>query len=280
MTHITLPDDLPVPHSAEVQLYRYRVSSDVIRNRIVLTHNVISFLRHGEKEFVGGEYLRVTSDQFVAMKAGRCLMTEYAAAHNGRYESMLLFFSAHTATRLLADLDLTPAHQHDRSSHAFDYDPYLLGFAESLDTLSSLTVAERTRARMLEAKLRELVLYLTERDGPAAVYSALAPVREPLYRLIDVVESNRLVKLSLSDLAFLCHMSISTFKRAFRQHYQDTPIRWFQRQRLAHAALQLKSGRHRPIDVFEEAGYHTLSNFVHAFKKEYGTTPKRYQQTP
>ncbi|MEM6645353.1 MAG: helix-turn-helix domain-containing protein, partial [Bacteroidota bacterium] len=77
---------------------------------------------------------------------------------------------------------------------------------------------------------------------------------------------------------FLSHMSVSTFKRAFQQHYQDTPIRWFQRQRLAHAALRLRAGTHRPIDVFEEAGYQTFSNFVHAFKKAYGITPKRYQQ--
>ncbi|MEM6648332.1 MAG: hypothetical protein AAF730_18975, partial [Bacteroidota bacterium] len=208
MDHTTLPDDLPLRHHAsEVQLYRYRISSDVIRNRIVLTHNVISFLRHGEKEFVGGEHLTVAPDQFVAMKAGRCLMTEYTAAGQGQYESLLLFFSAETASRLLADVDLPVPNQRDQSSYAFDYDPYIRGVVDSLDTLFALAMPDAALARMLEAKLRVLVIYLAERDGPAAVYQALAPIREPHHHMIDVVERHRLVKLSLSDLAFLSHMS-------------------------------------------------------------------------
>ena len=72
-------------------------------------------------------------------------------------------------------------------------------------------------------------------------------------------------------------MSVSTFKREFFKQYQTTPIKWFHEKRLEHIALLLRTKQTRPIDLYEAAGYENFSNFIQAFKKRYGVTPKQYQ---
>lgn len=96
---------------------------------------------------------------------------------------------------------------------------------------------------------------------------------------MNVIENNKLNKLTLPELAFLSNMSLSTFKREFTKHYHIPPIKWFQEKRLAHAAFLLSTQQKRPKEIYTEAGYETLSNFVQAFKKQYGTTPRQFQLT-
>ena len=96
--------------------------------------------------------------------------------------------------------------------------------------------------------------------------------------MIHVVESNSLNKLSLSELAFLSNKSVSTFKRSFEKHFGTSPIKWFQQKRLEHAAYLLGIKGQRASDVYLDAGYENLSNFIQAFKTKYGVTPKQYQE--
>ena len=96
---------------------------------------------------------------------------------------------------------------------------------------------------------------------------------------LNVIENNTLNKLTLKELAFLCNMSISTFKRIFEKKFKESPIKWFQDKRLEHSAYLLKNNSKRASDIYEEIGYENLSNFIHAFKLKFGVTPKQYQQS-
>ena len=121
------------------------------------------------------------------------------------------------------------------------------------------------------------MLYLTYQNGTVFLNSIVRHIDDKVSRLTNIVENNRFKKLSLEELAFLCSMSVSTFKREFSKLYQSTPMKWFNQQRLDHIAILLSTQNKRPIDLFEAAGYETFSNFVQAFKKRFGVTPKQYQ---
>ena len=95
-------------------------------------------------------------------------------------------------------------------------------------------------------------------------------------RFVQTVEANKLTKLSVGELAFLAGMSVSSFKRAFEKEYATSPSKWFQQQRLQHAAFRIQREHLRATEVFEDAGYENLSSFVQAFKQQFGQTPKQY----
>ena len=90
----------------------------------------------------------------------------------------------------------------------------------------------------------------------------------------NVVESNVHSNLKLEEIAFLCNMSLSTFKRHFIVEYNEAPGKWLQDKRLQRAKEILKEGQLKASDIYLDMGYNNLSNFSIAFKNKFGKSPK------
>lgn len=78
--------------------------------------------------------------------------------------------------------------------------------------------------------------------------------------------------VSVEELAFLNNMSLSAFKRAFRQHFGSSPGKWLMHYRLEQAHSQLSQGK-SPSEVWPNAGYQDHSSFSKAFRRTFGYSP-------
>ena len=274
-----LPNDLPIDSSDSIQVYDYKTPQDIQKIKIQLSKNTISFLKTGNKEVIGeGKRVKIDHQHFLLMDSGNCLMTEKVSQANNVYQSVLLFFSDETAIDFLEKHQLYDAvsDREKKSFYTFSYDSFILQFVKSLESIVLLPRA--ARQPLLKTKFEEIMLYLTYQNGASFLNAIVRNKDDKASRLMTIVDNNKLNRLSLEELAFLCSMSISTFKREFFKQYQTTPMKWFNEQRLNHIALLLKTRHKRPIDLYEEAGYENFSNFVQAFKKQFGLTPKQYQR--
>ena len=92
-----------------------------------------------------------------------------------------------------------------------------------------------------------------------------------------VVENNISSNLTVEELAFLCHLSPSTFKRNFARIYHTTPINWFLEQRMKMAAGMLRLQKEKPSEIFYRLGYENHSSFTKAFRKFYGVSPSEFE---
>ncbi|MEL6140342.1 MAG: AraC family transcriptional regulator [Bacteroidota bacterium] len=272
-----LPQDLGIKIAAAIQGFLYTNDHHFVRSKISLAKNTISFLRAGTKEVIGdGQAVKINNDQFILMKSGNCLMTEKASETDTIYRSTLLFFSDELVIDFLERNHLYTNEKSNRHSfYVFKYDYFLGHFAESIENILKLPTP--TQEKILRAKFEELMLYLCHLYGASFLNTLIQRVDDTAQRLINIVEHNKYNKLSLPELSFLANMSLSTFKREFFKQYHTTPIKWFSEKRLEHVALLLRAHKKRPIDLYEEAGYENFSNFVQAFKKKFGVTPKQYQ---
>jgi len=93
----------------------------------------------------------------------------------------------------------------------------------------------------------------------------------------QVVTANTYNFISLEELAFLCYMTLSTFKRRFASLYGTSPKKWFQEKRMEKAAKMLRNSNLNLTEIHLELGYENLSSFIQSFKQVYGTTPKQYR---
>lgn len=272
-----LPNDLKIDLSNNLQLFNYRNTQDILKTKINLSKNTISFLRTGTKEVIGDDKTaQINPEQFVIMKSGNCLMTEKISNSNKIYKSILFFFSTEEALTLLEKHKLyANDFKEKKSFYIFNYDDFIQHFVESLENILKLPKA--TQSKLLKAKFEEIMLYLIYQQGPAFLNAIVQKMDDRVSRLTNIVDNNKYNRLSLEELAFLCNMSISTFKREFNKNYHSTPMKWFTEQRLNHIAILLKTNQKRPVDLYEAAGYENFSNFVQAFKKKFGVTPKQYQ---
>lgn len=278
MDTITLPDEMNLENTQLVHVVDYRSSKDVSKQQIILNQNIISFLIEGTKEAIfDNAILSIDSSKFLVMKSGNCLMTEKKISEDSNYRSVLLFFSNEMVHNFIRKMEFKNLEALDpKSVYAFDYDEFIKRFVVSLVDISKLS--EDIKFKLLEVKFEEIMLYLAEKYGTEFLYSLTINSDNATQKFIQVIENSHLSKLTLKELAFLCNMSVSTFKREFEKHYAESPIKWFQNKRLEFAHYLLQQEQKNPSEIYFEVGYENLSSFTQAYKLKYGVTPKQNQK--
>ena len=89
-----------------------------------------------------------------------------------------------------------------------------------------------------------------------------------------IAEPPTLVELSLE-----IDLSLKKLKEGFKQIYGTTVYGFLFDYKMELARKLLESGAHNVNEVGLKVGYSTASHFIAAFKKHYGTTPKKYIQS-
>jgi len=94
----------------------------------------------------------------------------------------------------------------------------------------------------------------------------------------EVIQHNLYADLTLDELAKLCHMSLSTFKRKFNSTYSEPPKKYITRLKVQKAVELLKQTDMRVSDVVFQTGFESVSSFNRAFKNVLGRTPSEYRR--
>ena len=81
---------------------------------------------------------------------------------------------------------------------------------------------------------------------------------------------------SLPDLADEIGLSLKKLKEGFKQLYGSTVYQFVLDHKMNHARQLLVTGSYNVNEVAIQLGYSNSSHFIEAFKKKFGTTPKKY----
>ncbi len=84
---------------------------------------------------------------------------------------------------------------------------------------------------------------------------------------------------TLSELSNEIGLSLKKLKEGFKQIYGDSVFSFLFEYKMEYARKMLETGKHNVNEVGLKVGYSTSSHFIAAFKKKYGTTPKKYLMT-
>jgi len=95
----------------------------------------------------------------------------------------------------------------------------------------------------------------------------------------DIVISRLAEPPSLHELSDEIGLNLKKLKAGFKQIYGDTVFSFLFDYKMEIARKLLESGDLNVNEVGLKVGYSTSSHFIAAFKKKYGTTPKKYIQS-
>ncbi len=277
MNTINLPDALNLDSSGPIIVYNYESRREISKQQILLTSNTFSFLQEGIKElYSDNSSYSIDNNNFLLMSSGHCLMTEKLSEKMKYYNSILVFFTDKIISEFIQKYKLNTNSSHPvYSSYCFTYDDFSSNFVKSIYDISKYST--QYKQELLNIKLEELMLYLVSKNGTDFLHALTIKNNDHSKNFLSTIESNKLNRLTLKELAFLTNTSISTFKREFEKQYNCAPSTWFRDQRLDHAAHLLINKSKRPSDIYHEIGYDTLSSFIQAFRNKFGVTPKQYQ---
>ncbi|WP_299776650.1 AraC family transcriptional regulator [uncultured Formosa sp.] len=95
----------------------------------------------------------------------------------------------------------------------------------------------------------------------------------------DIIISRMAEPPSLQELADEIGLSLKKLKEGFKQIYGDSVFSFLFDYKMEEARKLLETGGLNVNEVGLKVGYSTSSHFISAFKKKYGTTPKKYLQS-
>lgn len=131
---------------------------------------------------------------------------------------------------------------------------------------------ERPSEEILKLKMIEGVYVLLNTDPN--LYASLFDFVDPWkIDILDYLNENYMLDLSMEEIARYTGRSLATFKRDFAKISELTPQKWIIRKRLEMAHELIKSGRKKVTEACFDVGFKNLSHFSKIYKAVYGTAP-------
>ena len=92
----------------------------------------------------------------------------------------------------------------------------------------------------------------------------------------EIIISRMAEPPSLQELANEIGLNLKKLKEGFKQIYGDTVYSFLFDYKMEHSRRLLETNQYNVNEVGTQVGYSTASHFIAAFKKKFGTTPKKY----
>ena len=162
------------------------------------------------------------------------------------------------------------------------YDNYIISPSMSiiLSQIFNLNIHESMRALYLKGKVYEILSLYFNKSEEMDVEKCPFLVDEENVRKIRLAKEIILKKMSepptLTELSEEIGLNIKKLKEGFKEIYGDTVYGYLLDHKMEEARRMLSSKSYNVNEVGLRVGYSTSSHFIAAFKKKYGTTPKKY----
>jgi len=105
----------------------------------------------------------------------------------------------------------------------------------------------------------------------------LAMSAPKLIDVINLMENNIEVPLSLPSIAEKCNLSLRQIERLFHKYRNVTPSQYYLSLRLMHAKQLLLNTNRSVIDISIATGFETQSYFTACYRKHFGSSPRSHR---
>jgi len=149
-----------------------------------------------------------------------------------------------------------------------------------LSQILSSNIHESMKALYLKGKVYELLSLYFNKNEDTDIEQCPFLIDEDNVRKIrlakEIILKNMSEPPSLQELSEKIGLSLNKLKEGLKQLYGDTVFGYLLDHKMEEARRMLASTNYNVNEVGLRIGYSTSSHFIAAFKKKYGTTPKKY----
>lgn len=162
----------------------------------------------------------------------------------------------------------------------YDNLPFSSPIAVVLSQILQAKVHDSMKSLYFKGKVYELLsLYFNKNEDPSTEQCPFLVDEENVQKIRNakkIILDRMTDPPSLEELAIEIGLSLKKLKDGFKQLYGDTVFSYLLDHKMNEARRMLDSQKYNVNEVGLKLGYSTASHFIAAFKKKYGTTPKKY----
>ncbi len=131
---------------------------------------------------------------------------------------------------------------------------------------------------LLELKIKELILLLVQSKNIHSILELIADLYTPnTVQVRAVIDLHLFSNLKLDQLAKLCNLSLSSFKREFKKEFSDSPTNYINNKRLEKAKELLTVTDLAISEIAYKVGFQDSLYFTRLFKNKIGIPPTTYR---
>ena len=227
------------------------------------------------------KFLQINTRQSVLMKCGYFVGQMVADSETGQYQAVAVHFHPEVLRKIYGN-DLPsflvnqkkniPRHNMALIEASIPVDKYVE------DVLFYFDNPHLVNEELLCLKTKEIILLLMQTQNAPHIIQIL----ENLFteRTVDFkasISAHIFSEISINELAQLTNLSLSSFKRRFKEIYGIPPLQYIQRQRLEKAKDLLLVSDDSVQDVAFISGFKTINHFSKKFKEHFGVAPTQFR---
>jgi AraC family transcriptional activator of pyochelin receptor len=162
----------------------------------------------------------------------------------------------------------------------YDNLPFSSSIAVVLSQILQAKVHDSMKSLYFKGKVYELLsLYFNKSEDPSVEQCPFLVDEENVQKIRKakrIIVERMTDPPSLEALALEIGLPLKKLKEGFKQIYGETVFAYLLDFKMEEARRMLNSQKYNVNEVGLKLGYSTSSHFIAAFKKKYGTTPKKY----
>lgn len=132
---------------------------------------------------------------------------------------------------------------------------------------------------MLALKLRELIVLISKLEEHSVIKQTLKSLfHSKSIHFNTIIQAHLYENLKMSELAFICGVSLSSFKRQFHSVFGTTPRRYIREQRILKAQELLHNSQLSISEIAYSIGFESAAHFSKTFRTLCKCSPTEYQK--
>lgn len=132
---------------------------------------------------------------------------------------------------------------------------------------------------LLLLKLKELIVLLLQTESSSNILKMVRSLfSEKEFSFKEVIDAHLFEPLSINDLSQLTGMSLSSFKKKFKEIYNDTPSAYIIDRRTEEVAKRMLTSDEPISQIGYSVGFTNPAHLSTCFKNKYNTSPSEYKR--
>ncbi len=277
-----------LPIGLDIVLVEYTLNKDIClkRKAIHTEHYTLRF----EEAHLSGEFVVKIDKDYIRQQSpvrSAVILTSslfefmYIATKGTRVKSVNVMLSPDWLTR---HLPICPGNDCVQKylalkTRSFNLEPMDQFYRDGLLEVLNLTADDPLRMMKIERRIMQMMeRFFTNLNDKVKGLKEVVLTHDEIYKMMEVELQliNSFEKPpTIDELATRFSMGTSKLKRHFKLVYGFPLYEYFQKHRMQRAKVMLLSGEFSVKEAGYKLGYQNLSNFAHAFKKEFGVLPSK-----
>ncbi len=94
---------------------------------------------------------------------------------------------------------------------------------------------------------------------------------------LDYIKENYMMNFQMEDLADMCHLSQTHFRRVFHEIMNTSPLNYLNTTRILQSCILLRATEESILSISEQVGFRSVSSYNRHFSEIMGTQPSEWR---